>query len=308
MLHRKIVLAGGNGYLGGVLAHYYSTRAEKVIILSRKAAPPQGNIHTVAWDGCNGGEWQEALEKADLLINLCGKNVNCRYNPRNREEILQSRIIPTRALSKAALACKQPPQLWINVTSATIYRHAEDRPQDEYTGEEGYGFSVDICKAWEQAFFETPLPATRRVALRMGIVLGRNGGVFPRLLNLVKAGMGGRQGNGAQYVSWVHEQDVAACTEWLLQRSDMEGVINCTAPEPVANHTLMETFRTAWGTPLGLPAPLWLLQCGAWLIGTETELIVKSRWVTPARLLAAGFSFRFRVAAHAINDILSIRL
>lgn len=307
MLHGTIVLAGGNGYLGGVLAHYYSTRAEKVIILSRTARPPDGNIQTVVWDGCNAGEWQQALEQADLLVNLCGKNVNCRYTQRNRKEILWSRINPTRALNRAMLACNQPPRLWINVTSATIYRHAEDHSQDEDTGEEGYGFSIDICKAWEEAFFETPVSGTRKIALRMGIVLGRAGGVFPRLLNLVKVGMGGRQGNGKQYVSWVHEQDVAACTEWLLQE-DMEGVVNCTAPEPVQNHELMKAFRTAYGMTLGLPAPLWLLEWGARIIGTETELIIKSRWVIPARLLASGFRFRFPKAEYAINDIMSIRI
>jgi uncharacterized protein (TIGR01777 family) len=307
MLHRKIVLAGGNGYLGGVLARYYSTRAEKVILLCRSARSQEGNIHTVVWDGVNSGEWQQELEQADLLVNLCGKSVNCRYTKRNREQILQSRIIPTHLLNRAVLACSRPPRLWINITSATIYRHAEDRPQDEYTGQEGYGFSIDICKAWEQAFFETPIPATRKIALRMGIVLGRGGGVFPRLLHLVQAGMGGRQGNGRQYISWVHEQDVAACTEWLLQQNNVEGIINCTAPEPVQNHTLMKALRTAYGIPAGLPAPLWLLEWGARLMGTETELIIKSRWVTPARLLAAGFPFRFNVAEHAINDLLSIR-
>lgn len=307
MLHGTIVLAGGNGYLGGVLAHYYSTRAEKVIVLSRTAKLPDGNIQTMVWDGCNDGEWQQSLEQADLLVNLCGKNVNCRYTQRNREEILRSRINPTLALNRAVLACNQPPRLWINVTSATIYRHAEDHSQDEDTGEEGYGFSIDICKAWEKAFFETPVSGTRKIALRMGIVLGKTGGVFPRLLNLVKTGLGGRQGNGKQYVSWVHEQDVAACTEWLLQE-EMEGVVNCTAPEPVQNHVLMKAFRTAYGMPLGLPAPLWLLEWGAWLIGTETELIMKSRWVIPRRLLVSGFRFRFPKAEHAIDDILSIRI
>lgn len=308
MLYQKIVLAGGNGYLGAVLARYYSTKAEKVVVLARKHCPPVENISTVLWDGKGAGSWQTELEGADLLVNLCGKSVNCRYTTENRLEILQSRIVTTRLLANAIGTCIAPPRVWINIASATIYRHAEDRPQDELTGEIGYGFSVDICKAWEAAFFETSLPFTRRVALRMGIVLGRNDGAFPRLLNLVKAGLGGKQGHGSQYVSWIHEQDVARCTEWVLQQDAVTGVINCTAPEAIQNEDLMDTIRKAYGVPCGLPAPQWLLNIGMRLMGTETELVLKSRWVVPARLLTAGFRFHFSTASHAIHDLLSKRI
>lgn len=308
MQYHKIVLAGGNGYLGRVLANYYRDLAEEVIILSRKPAAAQGNIITLVWDGKTTGEWTNALEGADLLINLCGKNVNCRYTPQNKQEIISSRVVPTALLGKVIAGLNHPPELWINVTSATIYRHAEDHAQDEATGQIGYGFSIDVCKQWEQTFFDAQTPGTRKVALRMGIVLGHSDGVFPRLLNLVKLGMGGKQGNGRQYVAWVHEYDVARITEWLLQQPDAEGVYNCTAPQAVQNHELMHIIRRSYGIPVGLPAPQWLLEIGAMVIGTETELILKSRWVAPKRLLDGGFEFQYAHAEYAVHDILSIKI
>lgn len=193
------------------------------------------------------------------------------------------------------------------MSSATIYRHAEDRPQDEETGEIGYGFSIDVCKSWEKTFFDTDTPHTRKIALRMGIVLGSSDGAFPRLLNLVKLGMGGKQGSGEQYISWVHEQDAVACTEFLLTHDDITGAVNCTAPQPVKNKDFMGALRKAWGIPFGLPAPAWLLQIGLAIIGSEMELILKSRWVMSKRLIDAGYQFQFNEVEYAIDDILSIK-
>lgn len=308
MKYNKIVLAGGNGYLGKVLAEYYKPLAQNVIILSRKAAADHENCKTIVWDGRTEGDWADNLNDADLLINLCGKNVNCRYTEKNKAEIINSRIIPTKLLGAAVEDLETPPKLWINVTSATIYRHAEDQPQDEDTGEIGYGFSIDVCRKWEDTFLEINTQRTRKVALRMGIVLGHADGAFPRLLNLVKCGLGGKQGDGQQYVSWVHEQDVAKSTEWLLQHDDLNGIINCTSPEPLKNSDLMRSLRNAYGIPIGLPSPAWLLEIGAIVIGTETELILKSRWVLPKRLLESGYTFLFPKAEHAVKDILSIRV
>ncbi|RYZ31483.1 MAG: TIGR01777 family protein [Sphingobacteriales bacterium] len=302
MTHKKIILAGGNGYLGRVFADYYKTRADRIIILSRKPWPVAGNCETVVWDGETTGGWVQQLEGADLLINLCGKNVNCRYNEANRAEIISSRLNPTRLLGAAIRKLEQPPALWINVTSATIYRHAEDRPQDETGGEEGAGFSVDVCRQWEQSFFNETTSGTRKVALRMGIVLGKSDGVFPRLRNLVLLGMGGKHGNGRQMVSWIHELDAARCTEWLLNQTT-EGIYNCTAPQPINNAALMTTIRKAYGIPAGMPAPAWLLEIGARLIGTETELMLKSRWVLPARLQDEGFRFQYPDIKSAVYDI-----
>lgn len=292
MKYQKIVLAGGNGYLGTVLANHFKTLANEVIILSRKAAPDRGNIKTIFWDGKAEGAWTSYLNHADLLVNLCGKSVNCRYTSKNKQEIFDSRLIPTALLNKVVSKMANPPKVWINSSSATIYRHAEDRPQDEITGEIGTGFSVDVCKAWEQTFFETATPATRKIALRIGIVLGKQSAVFPPLHNLVKLGLGGPQGNGRQYVNWIYEQDVARIVAFLLENPETSGVFNCTAPNAVTNATLMHTIRKACGMPFGLPSPKWLLKIGAFAIGTETELILKSRWVMPKRLLDLDFKFQ----------------
>lgn len=304
MKYNKIVIAGGNGYLGTVFSRYYAPLSEKVLLLSRKAAPAKGNITTEVWDGREEGAWGHQLEGADLLINLCGKNVNCRYTTKNRHAIIASRITPTKLLGKVIRRLQTPPRLWINVTSATIYRHAEDHGQDEWNGEIGAGFSVEVCQQWETTFFEIQTPATRKIALRMGIVLGAEDGVFPRLLRLVKWGLGGKQGNGRQMVSWIHEQDAARTTEWLLRNKTPDGVFNCTAPQPLSNAELMRTIRTEAGINMGIPTPEWLLECGARLIGTETELILKSRWVLPNRLIKSGYPFLYPDVQSATRAIL----
>ncbi|QEC77414.1 TIGR01777 family oxidoreductase [Mucilaginibacter ginsenosidivorax] len=305
--YKKIVLAGGNGYLGTVLAKYYKDLADEVIILARKQAPATGNIRTVVWDGKTESGWTVQLIHADMLINLCGKNVNCRYTKKNKAAIIASRVTPTKLLGDVIHKMVDPPKLWINITSATIYRHAEDHPQDETTGEIGYGFSIDVCNIWESTFFKCETPHTRKVALRLGIALGRSGSVFPRLLNLVKMGIGGRQGDGQQYMAWVHEHDVARSTQFLLDQPETEGVYNCAAPYAEKNADFMRLIRKAYGMPVGLPAPQWLLEIGALVIGTEPELILKSRWVKPRRLMDAGFKFQYEKAEYAIHDILSIR-
>ncbi len=305
MKYKKIVLAGGNGYLGTVLANYYKNKADEIVILSRHEKQTEHNIRTVVWDGKTRGKWTAELVNADMLINLCGKNVNCRYTQKNKAAIFASRLVPTELLGEVIHDLFEPPKLWINITSATIYRHAEDHPQDEETGEIGSGFSVDVCKAWEAAFNKYTNPKTRKIALRMGIVLGRGDGVFPRLLNLVKLGMGGRQGNGQQYVSWIHEYDAARITEWLLDHPELKGTFNCTAPYAIKNDRLMHIIRKTYGCPLGLPAPHWMLTAGAVVIGTETELILKSRWVKPKHLLDSGFKFQHEAAITAVKEILN---
>lgn len=303
MKYDKIVLAGGNGYLGQVLQEYYKPLAREVILLSRKPSPPSENIKTIVWDARTTGEWTECLNHADVLINLCGKNVNCRYTRENRSRIISSRVTSTTLLASAIQSLPVPPRLWINVTSATIYRHAEDRPQDEETGEIGYGFSIDVCRKWEDAFFQNETPRTRKVALRMGVVFGKRDGAFPRLLALARLGLGGKQGNGQQYVSWIHEQDAAKCTEWVLQNEAVSGIFNCTSPKPVKNEEMMAAIRKACGVPFGIPAPAWLLEIGTQIIGTETELLLKSRWVLPKRLLDNQFEFSYPEIEHAVNDI-----
>jgi uncharacterized protein (TIGR01777 family) len=303
MKYKKIVLAGGNGYLGTVLADYYKDKANEIVILSRHEKETDHNIRTVVWDGKTWGKWAAELVNADILINLCGKNVNCRYTEKNKAEIFASRLQPTELLGEVIHDLVEPPKLWINASSATIYRHAEDRPQDEETGEHGEGFSVDVCERWEYAFNKYDTPKTRKVILRISLVLGKEDGVFPRLRNLVKLGLGGRQGDGGQYVSWVHNQDVARVTEWIADHDELEGIFNCTAPYPVKNTEFMRIIRKGFGFPFGLPSPQWLLEIGSAVIRTETELILKSRWVLPKRLLDSGFVFEYGKAGEAIKSL-----
>lgn len=305
MKYKKIVLAGGNGHLGKVLADYYKHKANEVVILARREKETVHNIRTVVWDGKTWGKWAAELVNADILINLCGKNVNCRYTEKNKAEIFASRVVPTELLGQVINDLVEPPKLWLNASSATIYRHAEDRPQDEETGEHGEGFSVDVCEAWEYAFNKYDTPKTRKVAMRISMVMGHDDSVFPRLRALVKLGIGGRQGNGRQYVSWVHEEDVARATEWLADHPELDGAVNCTAPDPVRNNEFMRIIRKAFGCPFGLPSPKWLLEIGSFFIRTETELILKSRWVLPKRLMDSGFVFEYPDEGRAIADLVS---
>jgi uncharacterized protein (TIGR01777 family) len=231
--------------------------------------------------------------------------VNCRYNQKNKGEILNSRIDATAALGKAVNQLIGPPRVWIQCASATIYRHAEDRPMDEKTGEIGSGFSVDVCKEWEKTFWEQKVSSTRKVLLRIGIVLGRSDSALPRLLNLTRFGLGGEQGSGKQYMSWIHETDVASVIHWVYSHDEVTGTFNCTSPQPLTNADFMRTLREACKVPFGIPMPGWLLDVGAAIIGTEPELILKSRWVLPNKLIAAGYVFQFPDLRSALLNILS---
>lgn len=302
MNYDKIVLAGGSGYIGEILTEHFKGLTKEIIILSRSKNITDGNVRYVNWDGKTRGAWINEIEGADMLVNLCGKSVNCRYNKRNKAAILSSRLVPTALLGDVIEELKSPPALWINVTSATIYRHAEDKPQDEANGEIGSGFSVNVCKQWESVFMRPTKAPTRKIALRMGMVIGKGDSVLKRLKNLVKLGLGGKQGNGKQYVGWVHEADVANTVEWILLHNDMNGIINCTAPGFIQNAQMMQLIRKACNVKFGLPAPKWLLELGAMMIGTETELILKSRWVMPKVLLDSGYKFRYPDFEQAIKE------
>lgn len=302
MKYNKIILAGGSGYLGKVLAQYYSTQAKEVIIFTRNPKTLTGNIKMVYWNGATIGEWAQHLEGSDLLINLTGKSVNCRYTEENKAEIFSSRLKATWILGEALKQTKNPPPLWMNAASATIYRHAEDRPQDEFTGEIGEGFSIEVCKKWEAAFNEQLIPGIRKIALRITVVLGKNGGVMSYYTNLAKFGLGGIQGDGKQYFSWVHEDDLTGAIDFLADHKELEGAFNIASPYPVQNHELMRTVRKVMGVPFGLPASKWMLEIGTRLLQTETELILKSRWVLPAKLQNAGYQFKVPYIEQAIRN------
>lgn len=302
----KIVLPGGSGYLGQVLASYLVAQGKEVVILSRHAAPSNGSIRYVAWDGKTLGDWAEQLEGAEAVINLAGRTVNCRYNERNRQEIYDSRLHSTAVLGQAISRLKAPPPVWINSSSATIYRHAEDRPMDEQTGEIGTGFSVDVCQKWEKTLHDADTPHTRKVALRTAMVFGRGKtGVCEAFYRVVKRGLGGNLGTGRQYVSWVHTEDFCRAVQWSIDHPNLQGAINCASPNPITNRKFMATFRREMGVMLGLPAACWMLEVGAFLLQTETELLLKSRRVVPTILQESGFKFQYPDFESALRAILN---
>ena len=302
-MKNKIVLAGGSGFIGAFLAKKFHDLGHKVFILTRGKTQENESAVYLNWDGKTQGDWAQVLEGAELVINLAGKSVDCRYNEKNKKTILDSRVDATHALRKAIQQCKVPPEVWINSSTATIYRHAEDRPMDEFTGEIGSGFSVEVAKAWEKAFFDSQTPQTRKIAFRSAIVLGSGGGVLVPFKNLVNFGLGGVQGNGRQMFSWIHEEDLFEIIRFI-QANGLEGVVNASAPSPVPNREVMKSFRKILQMPLGLPAPSFLLVVGAWFLRTETELLLKSRWVVPGRLLKEGYHFKFPTLPEALQTLL----
>ncbi|MDN7246196.1 TIGR01777 family oxidoreductase [Planococcus shenhongbingii] len=293
-MKKKVVIAGGTGFIGQYLEKQFKEQGYEVHIISRQS-------NQILWNDHRG--IVAALEGAELVVNLAGKSVNCRYNAKNKKEILESRTKTTQLLGDAVAACENPPPLWVNASTATIYRHAEDRPMTEEKGEFGSGFSVEVGQAWEQAFFAFQLPKTRQAALRMAIVLGE-GGVMEPYKNMVRFGLGGKQGKGQQMFSWIHIEDVFRILLFLLDHKDLSGIINASAPNPVTNRELMESMRKAMNRKLGLPAAKWMLEMGAVALGTETELILKSRWVLPERLERAGFEFKYESLDQALGQIL----
>ncbi len=334
MKNKKIVIAGGTGFIGQEMIKHFGKENE-LYILTRQITNGKTNrnnysslskedllnTHFIKWDarpddprlnysvgqaagrGKTSGSWAEELNGADLIINLAGKSVNCRYNKKNKKEIFDSRTHATEAIGEAIRKCKTPPPLWVNASSATIYRHAEDGPQDEYNGEYHDDFSVQVCKRWEKCFYEQTTPLTRKIDLRMAINIGPGGILIP-FFNLLKFGLGGKQGNGRQMFSWVHIADTCRMIEWVFDHKELEGTYNCSSPNPLSNEEFMKTLRKVSGHKFGLPAFKWMLQIGAPLIGTETELVFKSRWVIPTKILESGFQFKFPELKEAFEDVI----
>ena len=296
---RRIILAGGSGFLGHVLRNHFLKQGCDVVVLTRSPRQINGNGRECFWDGRTIGEWTRELDGADVLINLAGRSVDCRYTARNRRLMLDSRVDSTRVLGEAVARCVNPPKVWLNSSTATIYKHNFGAAWDE-SGEIGATpeakdeFSVQIAKAWEQALDATPTPRTRKVALRMAMVFGHGrNSVFPMLCRLARCGLGGHMGSGRQYVSWIHEADLCRAIDWIVEHEDISGPVNLSAPNPVTNREMMASVRELCHAPFGLPAAEWMLEVGALFLRTETELIIKSRRVVPGRLLSSGFQFQF---------------
>lgn len=297
---KNILIAGGSGFLGQALQDHFLNKGHRVQILSRN--PKASN--EVKWDGKTMGEWVLAVEWADVVINLAGKSVDCRYTKSNKEKILNSRIDSTTVLRKAIQHVETKPEVWINSSSATIYIHAEKEQMTEDEGVIGDDFSMNVCKEWETVFFSETLDITRRVAIRSSIVLGNEGGAFPKLKQLTKWGMGGTQGEGEQYMSWIHVSDFCRAVNFVIDHQEIVGPINITAPNPVRNKDFMKVMRSAIVRKWGMNQPKWLLEIGARLIGTETELLLKSRNVIPERLTECGFHFDYANSEDAIQGLI----
>lgn len=306
----KIVLAGGSGFLGAVLSDYFVDLGSEVIVFTRspKNAAREGR-REVPWDAKTMGDWATELDGADAVINLTGRTVNCRYNARNRREILASRVDSTRVIGEAIANSANPPRVWLNASTATIYKHTFGPAHDENgeiaaTREAQDEFSIQVAQAWEHALDDAVVPRTRKVALRAAMVLGAGtNSVFPTLRRLARLGLGGRMGSGKQFVSWIHERDFCRAIDWIIAHEQIAGAINVAAPNPVTNAEMMRSLRHVVGAPFGLPATEWMLEVGAFILRTEVELMIKSRRVVPRRLLESGFQFDFPTLREAYADL-----
>jgi uncharacterized protein (TIGR01777 family) len=306
-MRNRIIVAGGNGFIGHLLTDGLVSGNNDVVVLTRSPGPA---IRQVGWDGRTLGDWARELDGARALINLTGRSVNCRYNERNRPEILESRVDSTRVLGEAIARSNKPPPVWLNASTATIYKHTFDQPMDEATGiigatpEAKDEFSIKVARAWEETFDKANTPATRKVAMRTAMVFAASkGGAYRVLRGLTRWGLGGAVAGGNQFISWIHEYDLFNSVEWLIDRDDFSGPVNLASPNPIPHRDMMRIIRRQCGAPFGLPATRRMLEVAAFVHRTEAELIIKSRRVVPGRLLEAGFQFRFPTMEDAVREI-----
>ncbi len=309
----KIVLPGGSGQVGALLAREAAARGDDVVVLARGAAAKASGARVVPWDGRTLGAWAAEIDGADVVVNLAGRSVNCRYTEENLAAMMSSRVDSTRVVGLAIANAARPPRVWLQMSTATIYAHRFDAANDEATGRIGGGEpgapaywarSVEIAKAWEQAQIEAKTPSTRKVALRSAMVMSPDrSGIFDVLLGLVRRGLGGTVGDGRQFVSWIHGQDFVRAIDHLIGRDDLDGAVNLAAPGPLPQRDFMADLRAAWGTRIALPATRWMAEIGAFVLRTDTELLLKSRRVVPGRLLESGFGFDFPAWRTAATDL-----
>ena len=307
----KIVIPGGSGQVGTMLARSFHADGHEVVVLSRKADSRDWRV--VSWDAKTLGDWTEEIDGADVVINLAGRNVNCRYTSENRREIIDSRVDSTRVVGEAIAAASNPPKVWLQSSTATIYAHRFDAPNDDLTGIIGgsepdvpdtWNFSIDVATSWEKAANEAQTPKTRKVLMRSAITLSPDrDGIFDVLLGLVRRGLGGTAADGRQFISWIHDRDFVRSVYWLIEHKDLSGPVNLASPHPLPNKDFMRILRDAWGASIGLPATKWMLSIAALFMRTETELILKSRRVVPARMLESGFEFEFPHWEQAALDL-----
>ncbi|MPY64651.1 TIGR01777 family oxidoreductase [Streptomyces spongiae] len=295
----KVVLPGGTGQVGTILDRALTAAGHEVTVVTRRPA----RAHHIGWDGATLGRWAAAIDGCDVVVNLAGRSVSCRYTTENLRAMMDSRVDSARVVGEAIAAASRPPRVWLQMSTATVYAHRFDAAHDEATGVIGgsepgvpdyWAYSVAIAENWERAQAEAPTPATRKVALRSAMVMSPDrGGVFDVLSRLARLGLGGPVAGGAQYVSWIHDEDFVRAVEFLIARDDIEGPVNLASPGPLPHRDFMRVLRTAWGIPVGLPATRWMAELGAFALRSDTELLLKSRRVVPGRLHAAGFAFTY---------------
>ena len=313
----RIVIPGGTGQVGGVLRRALAARGDDVVVLSRRPERLEDGVRHVVWDGRTLGAWAAELDGADAVVNLAGRTVSCRYTDANLRQMMDSRVDSTRVVGEAVARAARPPRVWLQMSTATIYADARSRPDglphDEATGVLGgeepdvplyWEYSVRIARRWEQAQADADVPGTRRVALRTAMVMTPDrGGIFDYLSWMARLGLGGAVAGGGQYVSWIHGDDFVRAVQLLLERDDLDGPFNLAAPHPLPQGEFMRVLRRAWGRPVGLPATRLMAEVGALVLRTDTELLLKSRRVVPARLLDAGFSFAHPAWDGAAQDL-----
>ncbi|MFT5822861.1 MAG: hypothetical protein ACI8ZM_004118 [Crocinitomix sp.] len=295
----NILIAGGSGFLGRSLEIYFQGTGCQVRLLTRN--PKSEN--EIYWDAQNLGDWTSEVEWADVLINMTGKSVDCRYTEKNKREIISSRVDSTRILALAVQKAEQPPTAWLNAASATVYVHSETQEMTEDDGIIGDDFSMNVCKKWEAEFFQHDLMHTRRVALRTSIVMGKDGGAYPKLRQLAKLFLGGKQGSGNQFISWIHAFDFCKAVHFIIDHPEIVGAVNVVGPTPMRNKEFMAVLRKSLNRSFGLGQSKWLLELGARMIGTESELLLKSRNVIPERLLEKGFKFEFETVKECLDSL-----
>ncbi|MEM9547024.1 MAG: TIGR01777 family oxidoreductase [Bacteroidota bacterium] len=304
----KILIAGGSGFIGqSIINNLILDTPLEFHILTRTHRENHDNVHYHQWDGKNMGSWKVFVDHCDILINLAGRSVKCRYNAQNKNEIYDSRIDSTFILGEAVSRSKNPPKLWFNASTATIYRHERIRANDEYNGILGHGFSEDVAKKWEEIFYSSYTPFTRKIALRSALVFGKEGEVFNIYKNHINLGLSGRHGSGNQMVSWIHELDFVRAIEFLINSKESHGSYNLSAPHAVTDKVFLGTFRRLMGIRYAVPVPEWALTIGAYFCGAETEMLLKSRWAYPKRLLEEGFEFEFDTHTKALKELLRER-
>ncbi len=311
----KIVIPGGTGQVGGVLRRAWSMRGHEVVVLSRHPEQLEDGVRHRLWDGRTIGPWAEEVDGADVVVNLAGRTVSCRYTDANLKQMMDSRIESTRVVGEAIATAAAPPHTWLQMSTATIYAHRFDAPNDEATGIIGgsepdvpgyWEFSTRIAKSWEAEQVAAVTPHTRKVALRSAMVMSPDeGGVLDVLLSMARLGLGGPVAGGEQFVSWIHERDFVRACDLLVERADISGPVNVASPGALPQRDLMRVLRTEAGMPVGLPATAWMAEIGAWVMRTDTELLLKSRRVAPGRLLEAGFEFELPEWEAAARDLVA---